>query len=224
MQRAQLPITEQLLHRTGQPAQNIELVDGLVDERASPFGGPASLDGTRIVGRGTVPFHVAIALQQLAQATAGDGLEQKLAGIIEAMLAHHAQHDAAFAGCLDHGARGFHCGRDRLLHLHVLLRFGADLKRLEPEVGERADVHIIDLGMAADLLVAIHELETVLLGELAAGGLINVRTHRQLVPDVPVRLGVLVRNRARPDHSYSQRCLSLPELCSIAAGGRQSAF
>src|SRR5262249_56311205 len=62
--------------------------------------------------------------------------------------------------------------------------------------------------MTADLLVGFHELDAVLLGELAAGRLINVRTYSELVPDVPIRLGVFVRNRAGPDHSYSQRCRS----------------
>ena len=42
-----------------------------------------------------------------------------------------------------------------------------------------------------------------LLGEAASARLVDVRAHGQLKPDVFIGLGVLVRNRARADHSDS---------------------
>ena len=69
VQRAKLPDAEKLLNRAGEPAQNIDLVDGLVDESPAAFGGPASFDGPRVISGRTIPLHVAIALQEFAQAT-----------------------------------------------------------------------------------------------------------------------------------------------------------
>ena len=80
---------------------------------------------------------------------------------------------------------------------------GADLDRLQAEIGERADIDVIHFGMAADLLVGGDELGAVLVGELAAGRLEDVGADRHLVADVLVRLRVLVRDRAGADHSDS---------------------
>src|SRR5579863_6095763 len=40
VQRAKLPVSEKLVNWTGQPAENIELVDGLIDQGAPALGGP----------------------------------------------------------------------------------------------------------------------------------------------------------------------------------------
>ena len=153
VQRAQLPVAEQLLHGPGQPAQNIDLVDRLVDQRAAAFGCPASLDRAGVIFGATGTTSRSVGLQDLAQPAVGDGFLQELAGIVEAVLADDAQQDAGLARGLDHLARGFEVGRDRLLHLDVLLGFRADLDRLQAEVRERADIDVVDLGVAADFLV-----------------------------------------------------------------------
>ena len=63
-------------------------------------------------------------------------------------------------------------GRDGLLHLHVLARSAAQISmRLQAEIGEGADIHVIHVRMAADLFVGGHEFAAVLVGELAARGL-----------------------------------------------------
>src|SRR4029077_17973409 len=86
--------TNESPHRPRQPAQNIQLVDGLVDQRSPSFGRPASLDRPRIIRRRAIPLHVAVALQELPQTALRNGSCQKLAGIVETMLAHYAQLDA----------------------------------------------------------------------------------------------------------------------------------
>ena len=203
VQRAQLPDAEKFLHRPGQPAQNIDAVDRLVDQRAAAFGLPAALDRPRIILRRAIPLDVAIGLQQFAQPSAGDRLRQEQAGIVEAMLAHHAQHDAGLARRLHHLARGLQVRRNRLLHLHVLPGLGADRDRLHAEIRKRADVHVVHLRVAAHLFVSGDEFGAVLLGETPAARLEDVRAHGQLKPDIFIGLGVLVRNRARADHSDS---------------------
>src|SRR5271157_945908 len=205
VERAKLPHAVQLGYGPGQPAQDIDLVNGLVHERAAALGLPASLDGARIVFRRAVPLHVAIAFQQLAQPAARNRLGEKQAGIVETVLAHHPQQDVAAARGLDHAARGFEIGRDRLLHLHVLARLRADLDGLQTEVGERAHIHVIDLRMAAHRLIGGHELAAVLAGELAARGFEDVRADRQFEADILVDLRVLVRDRAGANHSNSHR-------------------
>ena len=45
VQRGELPVGEQLLHRPDQPQQNIYLMDGLIDERAAAFRAQLPLMG-----------------------------------------------------------------------------------------------------------------------------------------------------------------------------------
>src|SRR6185369_10370508 len=117
VQAAELPVAKQLAHRPGEPAQDVELVNGLIDQRATPFRLPASLDGPRIISGRAVPLDVAVALQQLAQAPCGECLREELAGVVEAMLAHNAKHDLPLTRHFDHPAGGFETGRDGLLYL-----------------------------------------------------------------------------------------------------------
>src|SRR5262249_8943253 len=105
---------------------------------------------------------------------------------------------------LDHFPGRLDIRRNRLLHLDVLFRFGADLERLKAEIGEGADVDIIDFGMAAHFLICLHELRPVLGGESPAALLEDVGADRELESDILVCLRVLMRNRAGSDHSYSQ--------------------
>ena len=60
------------------------------------------------------------------------------------MLADDAEHNAGLSRGLDHLPRRIEVGRNRLLHLDVLFRLGADLDRLQAEVRERADVDVVD--------------------------------------------------------------------------------
>ena len=85
----------------------------------------------------------------------------------------------------------------------MLAGLGADLERLQPEIGERADIDVIHLRMAANFLVGGDELAAPLFREPLAVDLVDVRADGDLVADVLVRLGVFVRNRARADDAYS---------------------
>src|SRR5579883_1903704 len=221
--RAQLPGAEQLVHRPGQPAQDIDLVDRLIDQRAAALRLPTALDGPRIIFGRTEPLHIGVALQELAEPSGGDGALEEQRGIVEPVLAHHAQQDAAAPGGLDHLPRGFEVGRDRLLHLHVLAGFGADCDGLKAEVREGADVDVVHLGVAADLLEGADEFAAVLIREPPAACFENIGADRQLESDVAIHLGVLVRDRARADHSDSHGsayCSSRWRTAEVSESGR----
>src|SRR5579883_2860043 len=221
--RAQLPGAEQLVHRPGQPAQDIDLVDRLIDQRAAALRLPTALDGPRIIFGRTEPLHIGVALQELAEPSGGDGALEEQRGIVEPVLAHHAQQDAAAPGGLDHLPRGFEVGRDRLLHLHVLAGLGADCDGLKAEVREGADVDVVHLGVAADLLEGADEFAAVLIREPPAACFENIGADRQLESDVAIHLGVLVRDRARADHSDSHGsayCSSRWRTAEVSESGR----
>src|ERR1019366_3901687 len=115
----------QLAHRAGQPAQDIDLVNRLVDQRAAPFGLPTALDRPRVVFRRPVPLHVTIAFEQLAQASGGDGPPQELAGVVETVLANHTQRDPRAAPLSPHPAPLPKFGGDRFLPRDMLPRLRA---------------------------------------------------------------------------------------------------
>src|SRR5579864_9244128 len=85
----------------------------------------------------------------------------------------------------------------------MLLGFGADDNRLEAEVREGADIHVIDIGVAADLLVRRDVFSPVLFRELASWLGKDVRTDRNLVANVFVGARMHLRDRAGTDHSDS---------------------
>ena len=98
VQRAELPGAEHLLTGPASQRRMIDLVDRLVDQRAAAFGRPAPLDRTRVVLGRAIPLHVGVALQELAEPALGDRFLEELAGIVEAVLADDAEHDAAARG------------------------------------------------------------------------------------------------------------------------------
>jgi peptidyl-prolyl cis-trans isomerase SurA len=203
VQRAELPHAVQVLDGPGQPAEDVDLVDGLIDECAAAFDGPAALDGTAVVFGGTKPFDVGVALEQAAEASGVDGALQEHGGVVKAMLADDAEHDSGGAGDLDHPARGGEVGGDGLLHLDMLAGFGADEEGLEAEIREGADIDVIDVGVAADFLEGGDENATMKGGKIRAAGRIDVRAGGYLKADVPVRLGVFVGNGSRSNDAYS---------------------
>jgi hypothetical protein len=85
---------------------------------------------------------------------------------------------------------------------------GADLEWLQPKIRKGADVHEIHIGMAAYLFVSLYKSGTVLVRELLAGLLEYVRANREFISDVPISLGVFMRDCARSDHSDSQNRFS----------------
>jgi hypothetical protein len=62
------------------------------------------------------------------------------------------------------------------LDLDVLAGLRADFYRLQAEIGEGADVYVVDFGMAAYLFVGLDEFGAVLIGELLAGGFEDIGT------------------------------------------------
>jgi hypothetical protein len=117
-----LPHRAHTIDRAGEPAENVDLMDGLIHERAAAFDGPAAFDGAAVVFGGTEPLDVGVALDEAAEAAGVDGLFEEDAGIVEAVLADDAEDDAGGARGFDHLARGGDVGRDGLLHLDVLCR------------------------------------------------------------------------------------------------------
>src|SRR5579864_7135236 len=125
-------------------------MDRLIDERAATFGIPTAFDRPRIIRSSAIPLYVGIGLQDLAKAAGWNGALQELNGIVEAMLAYDAEQDAGAFRDLEHFTRGFEIGRNGLLHLDVFARLGADLKRLKTEIGERADIDVVDARVSAE--------------------------------------------------------------------------
>src|SRR5690348_15000281 len=175
----------------------------LVDERAAALGGPATFDRPRVVSRRAIPFHVRVRLEDLAESAGIERAAQELRGIVEAMLRHDAQLHARLPRGLDHLARRLERGRDRLLHLHMFLRFGANRQGLQPEVGKRADVDVIHVRMPADFLERRHELAAKLIREGPPAFRVDIRADRQLVANVGVGLRMLMRNRPGADDPYT---------------------
>src|SRR5579875_2290922 len=203
MRRAQLPFPVHMTHRTAQPQQNIDLVNGLIDQRAAALHFPGSLDGPRIILVRAPPLHVCVGLENFSEPPGVDGRFEKQAGVIETVLAHHAQPDIGRPRQLDHPPRVGQLDRHRLLHLNVLAGGGAALHRGQPEVREGADVDEIDVCAGADLLPSFGEADAVALGEGPPEGGVFVAADGDLVADVAVSLHVLVCNGAGADDSYS---------------------
>ena len=156
--RAELPVSEKLVDIADQIAQHVDLVDRLVDQRAAAFHSPTALDGPRIILVRAPPFDVGVGLQNAAQTAAGDGLFHEDRGVVEAVLAGHAEHDRGRVGGRHDLARGVEIGGDRLLQLDVFVVAGRGLDGLQTEVGEGADVDEIDIRAAAQILIRRDEL------------------------------------------------------------------
>src|SRR5579884_1704842 len=149
MQRAELPIPEQLRNSADEIQQHVDLVNRRVDERAAAFRFPTAFDRTRVVSRRAIPLHIGIGLQNFSEPAGRNGAFEELDRIVEAMLADDVEFDSSPVGYVDHFARCFQIGRDGLLYLDVLARIGADLQRLQPKIREGTHVDIIDVRMAA---------------------------------------------------------------------------
>ena len=203
VERAQLPHGGELFDRAGEPAKHVDLVNRLVDQRAAAFHGPTAFNGAAVVFGGAKPLHVGVALDEFAQTAGVDGAFEEQGGIVKAVLADHAEHDAGVARGLHHLAGGGEAGGDGLLDLDVFAGFGADAEGLQAEIGEGADVHVVDFGVPAELFVGGDEDAAVLRGEGLAVLFIDVGAGCDAEADVLVRLGVFVGNRSRSDNSYS---------------------
>ena len=114
---------------------------------------------------------------------------------------------------IHHLARRLEIGGHRLLNLHVLFRLGADLQRLQPKIGERADIHVIHARMPAHLLEARHKLAAIFIGKRAPALSIDIGANNQFIADIGVSLRVLMRNRPSPNHPNAHKCgSSVPRL------------
>ena len=209
MARAELPISEKLVDIAHQIAQHVDLVDRLVDQRAAAFDSPTALDGPRIILLRAPPFNVGVGLQNAAQTPSGDGFFHEHRGVVEAVLAGHAEHDRSRVGGGDDLARGVEIGGDGLLQLDVFVVAGRGLDGLQAEVGEGADVDEIDIRAAAQILIRRHELAAPERGELLAGLAGNIVAGGDAVADIAVRAGVHVRDGARADDADSHGVLSV---------------
>ena len=105
MPSAGFPHSENRSDRAHQVLQDINLMNRLVDERASAFDFPTALNGPRIILIASEPFHVRVSLKQLAQTPRAQSALQEYGGIIKAVLANDAEGDAGRTGqtCLHSG-------------------------------------------------------------------------------------------------------------------------
>src|SRR5580765_2806120 len=109
MRRGELPGTEDFFDRPGEPAQQIHLMNRLIDQRAAAFGRPAAFERPRVVLVGSEPLYVRVGLQQPAQAARANRRREKAGRLVESMLAHDTEADTATRGGVDH----LPCGRER---------------------------------------------------------------------------------------------------------------
>jgi hypothetical protein len=115
----------------------------------------------------------------------------------------HAKDDARAGGDLDHAARRGQVGRDRLLHLHVFVMSRRDLDGLKAEIGQRADVDVVDFWMTAERLNRVDELAAVLIDETFASVAVDIRAGPHAEPDAVVGAGVQMGDRTGTDQSDS---------------------
>jgi hypothetical protein len=94
-------------------------------------------------------------------------------------------------------------GGDGFLDLNMFTGLGANLQRLQAEIGERAEIDIVDIGVAADLFISGDEGGAVPCGEVLAAHGIDVGAHRNAETDVPIGEGVFVGDGSGSDYSYS---------------------
>src|SRR5579871_1191193 len=91
VERAELPVTENFRYAAHEPDQQIHLVDGLCDQRASALHRPASFDRPRVIGRSPVPLYISVRLHDLAEPAGVESAPHELRRFVEAMLAHNTQ-------------------------------------------------------------------------------------------------------------------------------------
>ena len=104
---------------------------------------------------------------------------------------------------------------------------GARAHRLEAECGKGAYVDEIDLGMTAEVFVALDELGAVRCRKSAARLLGHVGARADAVADILVGSGVQVRDGARPDDAdshYLVRRGAPPHDLYLATFGRSTMF
>jgi hypothetical protein len=84
----------------------------------------------------------------------------------------------------------------------------AQIRRLEAEIGESADVDVVDVGMAADFFVGRDEdFAPCCAAKLPAADRIDVGADGYAETDVPVGKGVLVGDGSGSDYSDSHDLL-----------------
>src|SRR5580658_1885832 len=205
-----MPVAKDLFDRADQMQQRVYLVDGLADERAAAFAGPATLYGPRIVLRRAVPLHIRIGLQDFSQPSRRDGALQEEYRVVKAVLADHAELNSGMARHGDH-ARG-RCGSDghRLLHQHMLFVARAQLNRGQPVAGKGAYVEKVDVSARCELFGSGNKLSAPGLSKLAAALRGAIRARGELIADILVSLRVLAGNGAGADD-----CNSHEWICSV---------
>ena len=133
-------------------------MDGLADQRAAAFAGPASLHRPGVILGRAVPLDVRIGLKNSAQPSRGDGSLEKQDGVVEAMLADHAQLNARSAGHDNHACGRLQVDGHGFLHQHMLAVFRPQLDRGQPVAGKRAHIDIVHIGALAELIRRGYEL------------------------------------------------------------------
>ncbi len=105
---------------TGDVAEQIHLVNGLVDDRPSALDVPTAFARARVVRRFPVPFHVGVRLEQFAQPAFSHRFLEEDRAVREPFLTDDCEGDARLATLLDNSHAGFRGRCERLLHQQVL--------------------------------------------------------------------------------------------------------
>lgn len=206
MDRAQLPFGTDLRDGAYHPADEVDLVNRLVDQRTAPFALPGTFSRPRIVLLGSMSLDVAIALEDTSQAPVSNRLGNEHARIVEPSLANYIEQHSPLLRDANHLTGSFHGSSNGLLHLNVLARLRAETDRLLPKVGISADVHDIDVRQPAEFRIRRYKFRSVLGCEPAAGFFRPIAAD-DVETKILTSLRVQVRNGARSNDSDSHGTL-----------------
>src|SRR5215831_11525506 len=106
MRGAKLPESEHLAHRAAEPAEQVHLMNRLIDKRSTTFGAPAALHRSSVILGRPIPFDVGVELQRDAHPASSDCGFQEPARFIEPMLTDDAEQNVPSRCRLDHPPRG----------------------------------------------------------------------------------------------------------------------
>jgi hypothetical protein len=157
-------------------------------------------------------------LQNPSQPLFAKSFNQKLAGLIEAMLADHPQRDSRVFRDVNHAPGNIQIHSDRLLHQKMLSRPCGQPKGFQPKLRKSAEIDIIDPGILTYLLEARHKLGPVLICEFPATLFVAIGADYQLEAQFLIRLGVLMCNCRGSNQS------DLQERLLRSAGAHQNSI
>ena len=193
-------------HRhAGEPLQQVDTVNGLVDDRAAAVLGDLALPAGVVLG-GAIPLHVATREHHAAETSGVDRRLERTRGIAETRLENGADAHARLLGFVQDVIRALDGGVERLLDHQVFAGADRRQRRHEMQRRRRGDAHRVEPGLRQQLIHVIRRETDAVLGREFLGG--GARAADDA--DQPAAAGgghgarVEMRDRARADETETQ--------------------